>query len=142
MWTDGRNCSLLVRWRHSLQFEVCRRVPGRVLGSFGRIDVGRLCQKMPLGSGLMPRDFAEKFEDLYHRRLGTYCWEERRCRDNLGNTVLRCPTRVDRTFRMERRWCPGSKPLGKARKSPPHTCQPRLLFKPRRQGRVVKAAAP
>ena len=127
MLIDGKSYFLLGKWRCLLQPEVYRMVPGRVLGSFGRIDVGRLCRKMPLSLELMFRDFAERFEEPYHRPLGICCSEERRCRDNSDSTVLRCPDQADLTFRMERHWCLGSKLLGKARKSPPRTCQPRLL---------------
>jgi len=59
MRIDERSCSLLVKWRRSLRSEVCRKVLGRVLGSFGRIDVEMLCQKMPLMLELMLREFAE-----------------------------------------------------------------------------------
>ena len=55
MWIDERKYSLLGRWRHSLQFVVCKMVPGRVLCSFERIDVERLYQKMLLNLESMSR---------------------------------------------------------------------------------------
>ena len=69
----------------------------------------------------------KKTKTLHHRRLGTYCWVERRCRDNLDSKVLRYPSQVDLTSHLGRRLCLRRKLLGKAQKSPLHTCQPRLV---------------
>ena len=98
---------------------------------------------MPLSLESMSKKLrSKKNEKLYHPRLDTYCWGERRYHGNLGSTISQYPSRVDQTSRMERRWCPRSKLLGIAQKFLPHTCRPGLLSEFPRRVIVVKAGVP